>query len=235
MTSVGSVSALWRYPVKSMLGKQCETVELNERGIEGDRVYAVRDAGGKLGSGKNTGRFRKIDGLFGFRAGYRGRVPEITLPGGLTVRADDSGVHAVLSAALGQPVTLARESAVPHFDDGAVHLLTTASLAWLRAGLPEARVDERRFRANLLLDVPGNSTLEQRWTGRRLRVGPHAELRIVGPTERCGMVTFAQNELPDDPRILHHLADFADLAFGVYAQVLAPGTIHRGDPVLLIG
>jgi|HubBroStandDraft_5_1064220.scaffolds.fasta_scaffold86897_2 uncharacterized protein YcbX len=40
---VGSVEALWRYPVKSMMGERVETVIVTERGILGDRAYALVD------------------------------------------------------------------------------------------------------------------------------------------------------------------------------------------------
>ena len=40
---VGSVGALWRYPVKSMMGERVETVVVTERGILGDRAYALVD------------------------------------------------------------------------------------------------------------------------------------------------------------------------------------------------
>ena len=51
---VGSVGALWRYPVKSMMGERVETVVVTERGILGDRAYALVDQNtGKLGSVKN--------------------------------------------------------------------------------------------------------------------------------------------------------------------------------------
>ena len=65
-----TVAALWRYPVKSMLGERCQSLALTARGVEGDRLYAIRDADGKFGSGKSTRRFRRIDGLFAFHAVY---------------------------------------------------------------------------------------------------------------------------------------------------------------------
>ena len=58
------LARLWRYPVKSMLGESRDSLELNSRGVAGDRLHAVRDSEGKLGSGKDTRRFRHIEGLF---------------------------------------------------------------------------------------------------------------------------------------------------------------------------
>jgi uncharacterized protein YcbX len=231
MTPPGVVAALWRYPVKSMLGERCQSLALTGRGVEGDRLYAIRDADGKLGSGKSTRRFRRIDGLFTFHAVYDGDVPVIAFPDGRRLRGDDGSVHGALSAALGQPVTLAREAAISHMDAGPVHLLTTASLAWLRGLLPAARLDERRFRPNVLVDVPGASSIEREWLGRTVAVGAEVRLAVRDMTERCAMVSLAQSELPGDPAILRTLAQDAGLDFGVYADVVAPGRISVGDRV----
>ena len=232
--AVGRVTALWRYPVKSMLGERCPSLTLNARGVEGDRLYAVVDANGKLGSGKSTRRFARIDGLFRFRSVYDGDVPVIAFPDGRRLRGDDGSVHGALSAALGQPVTLAREAAISHMDAGPVHLLTTASLAWLRGLLPAAGLDERRFRPNVLIDVPGASPIEREWLGRTVAVGDEVRLAVRDMTERCVMVSLAQSELPDDPAILRTLAQDAGLDFGVYADVVAPGRISVGDRVSVV-
>src|SRR5208337_2598975 len=40
---VGKVSALARYPVKSMLGEQLDELHFTERGAAGDRAYALRE------------------------------------------------------------------------------------------------------------------------------------------------------------------------------------------------
>lgn len=226
------VIELWRYPVKSMLGERCETLRIEPRGAQGDRLCAIRDAQGKLGSGKHTRRFRRIDGLFGFQATCCEDALNIRFPGGEEMRADAPSIHQALSDALGLPVTLAREADTPHFDDAPIHLLTTGSLAWLRAALPAAGIDARRFRPNLVIEVPGADAIEQSWIGRRLRVG-EVELRVSGTTERCGMTAFAQSELPKAPEVLRHITQCAELKFGVYAQVLVPGIVRLDDPVSL--
>src|SRR3954467_7867457 len=40
---VGTIEALWRFPVKSMLGEELDAADLSEGGIVGDRAYAIRD------------------------------------------------------------------------------------------------------------------------------------------------------------------------------------------------
>jgi uncharacterized protein YcbX len=109
--------------------------------------------------------------------------------------------------------------------------LTTASIAWLKVALPDVYADERRFRPNLLIDVPGAMQVERRWLGKILSVGDAVRLRVTGLTERCGMVNFAQADLPDDGRILRRITQEGDLHFGVYAEVLVPGRVNRGDIV----
>ncbi|MGE5156296.1 MAG: MOSC N-terminal beta barrel domain-containing protein [Betaproteobacteria bacterium] len=69
-----------RYPVKSMPGQILPSVEVGERGLAGDRLWAVRDEDGKLGSGKNTHRFRRSPGLFRFRANAAEPAPIVELP-----------------------------------------------------------------------------------------------------------------------------------------------------------
>jgi uncharacterized protein len=228
----GRVIRLWRYPVKSMLGEECAYLDVDTRGAVGDRLFAVRDADGKFGSGKTTRRFRKIDGLFGFRAAYEDDAPRITFPDGRVIRGSDPNIHTALSEALGQPVTLAREAGISHLDAGPLHILTTASLAWLRALLPDAHVDDRRFRPNMLIDLRGSTQIERLWLGKTLYVG-EVILRVRDLTERCVMVNLGQADLPDDRRVLQGLGHDAGPHFGVYAEVLVAGTIER-DALIVV-
>ena len=51
---VGAIRALWRFPVKSMLGEEVDAADLSEGGIVGDRAYAVVDREtGKVASAKH--------------------------------------------------------------------------------------------------------------------------------------------------------------------------------------
>ena len=234
MKPVGVVRSLWRYPVKSMIGEPCRNLLFEGRGVVGDRLFAVRDEQGKFGSGKNTRRFVKIDGLFKFRAGYDGGVPVITFPGGRAVRGDDSSIDSELSEALNQPVTLAKEQSIPHFDAAPVHLVTTASLDWLRAQLPGSVIDERRFRPNVLIETEGPGLIEQTWLGKTLRIGQGVMLGITRPTERCPMTNFAQPEIPEDKSIFACIGREAGLHFGVYAKVLTGGEVNCGERVEII-
>ena len=227
----GIVSALWRYPVKSMLGEECAEVELETRGVRGDRHFAVCSEDGKLGTAKpSSRRFRPIAGLFTLRARYTGEWPEITFPDGRRLRGDDPKIDHALSAALQLPVKLVREGRDLHFDDSPVHLVTSASLDWLRARLPESRVDARRFRPNITIATDQS---EISWVGKTLQIGNAVRLRVTAPTGRCGMTISAQADLPFDPGILRCIAQEAAEDFGVYAEVVQPGRISRGDAVTI--
>ena len=230
---IGTVHKLWRYPVKSVGGEECERLDLDGRGIAGDRRYAVLNAEGRPGSGKTTRRFRQIDGLLELKAAYRGEIPELTFPDATRMLASDPRIHAALSSMLKKPVTLAREQDISHLDAGPVHLITTAALAWLRAALPDAVVDERRFRPNLVIDVPGYAQVEREWIGKTLSIGTTVQLRIAEPTERCRMVALSQGGLPYDPRVLASIVREADSGFGVYADVVVPGAISVNDSCTL--
>ena len=229
---VGRVQALWRYPVKSMQGEALARAQVEGRGFVGDRLHAVRDAEGKFGSGKSTRRFRRMDGLLDFAARGDGETPMIRFPDGTERRGDAPDLDAALTAALGQTVTLASEAAISHFDAAPVHVVTSASLAWLRGRLPESGIDLRRFRPNIVLENSAPPLEEQAWIGRALRVGG-VELSLVAPTERCVMVTMAQSELGADAGILRQLAEVNDACFGVYAEVTSSGVVALGDAALL--
>ena len=236
--TIGNVHKLWRYPVKSMRGEQCRSLTINYRGVEGDRLFAVRNAKGKFGSGKNTRRFRHIDGLFAFQSSFQENVPVVEFPDcvasrrhRLIVRGDEPIIHNALSKTLGQPVTLTKESKISHFDDSPIHILTTASLRWLQKALPNSDVDEIRFRANLILDVDGDTPIEHQWIGKQIQVGNEIVLKITKLTERCIMISSKQESLPQDPQIFQHIIHQSNLRFGVYAKVINCGVANLNDEV----
>ncbi len=170
MNSVGTVEALWRYPVKSMVGEQLTQAPVDARGILGDRLYAVRDTDGKLGGGRNTRRFRRMDELLDFRAAYLSDLtPVITLPDGRSVRADDEHVHWAIADGIRRPgVTLVKETVISHFDEEPLHLVTTASMRWLATVGPKTDIEIRRVRPNMVhARGRADGRPEDTWVGRR--------------------------------------------------------------------
>ena len=232
----GRVVGLHRFPVKSILGEPLAEVTVDRRGVAGDRTWAVRDGDGKLGSGKSTRRFRRMDGLLQLGAAYdaaaNDNLPIVSLPDGARLRADDPQVHEAVSRHVGRPVRLEREAEVSHFDEGPVHLVTTASLQTLaRAhGRP---VDERRTRANVVVAWDGEGFPEHAWLGREVHLGEEVTLRILDVMPRCVMVTLPQGDLDADPRLLHDITDLTEGALGVVADVQRTGVVRLQDPVYL--
>ncbi len=110
----GTVVGLWRFPVKSMGGEQIQQAELSERGLLGDRGYALVDvATGKVASAKSVRLFPNIlDCQARFveppRAGHDLPAVRIVLPDGTAVTSDAGDRDRVLSACFKREVTLAR-------------------------------------------------------------------------------------------------------------------------------
>ena len=108
----GSVVSLWRYPVKSMMGEELNASDVTDRGLLGDRVYALVDpSNGKVASAKNPRKWAK---LFDCRAAFvepprsGAKIPpiRITLPDGAIVTSEQRDLDQILTKVLGREVTL---------------------------------------------------------------------------------------------------------------------------------
>jgi uncharacterized protein YcbX len=107
---VGSIAAIHRYPVKSMMGEELNATRIGRKGLHGDRAFALVDPQtGKVASAKNPSKWPN---LFQFRAAFTeplvnsGYLPaaRITFPDGSTALSDDGDIHHLLSTSLGKPV-----------------------------------------------------------------------------------------------------------------------------------
>ena len=110
---VASVVALWRYPVKSMMGEELNAADVTERGVLGDRPYALVDAEtGKVVSAKEPRKWAK---LFEFRASFveppltGERLPHvrITFPDGRSMTTAERGLDEAFSDVVGRRVAFA--------------------------------------------------------------------------------------------------------------------------------
>lgn len=126
------------------------------------------------------------------------------------------------------------------FDYAALHLLTTSSIAAMQKHYPEGRFEVRRFRPNIMIDTTDLSGfVENDWVGKTIKLGSSLRLLITDPCPRCVMPTLAQGDLPQDNGIFKNaiaknkpMVPFAGKelpSVGVYAKVLTPGWVKRGD------
>lgn len=222
------VVAIRRYPVKSMGGEALDRVELDDRGLIGDRWFAIEDQDGHFASGKDTRRFRRRDQVFNYhsRTDADGRV---TVNGnGASWTVGDAELDHELSRVMDKVVRVTPENGVAHQDDGSVSLVGTASLQWCseRLGID---ADPRRLRANIVVrtDEP---FIEESWIGRTIRVGS-CWLCVVSRIERCRMIDIAQDGVTPQQRWLKPLAQHRDMNLAIYADVAAPGQICIGDTI----
>ena len=106
------VVELWRYPVKSMGGERVDATVVGERGLHGDRLWAVRDEErGVLTHAKRHPKLLLCAARFVTEPAPDvgpGTIPAvtITLPDRSEVSSDDPEVHERLSALVGHRVTL---------------------------------------------------------------------------------------------------------------------------------
>ena len=271
---LGAVGALWRHPVKSMLGQRIHAAEVTDRGLAGDRRLALLDREtGKVASAKNPRLWRA---LLTCTATLEESATRITTADGKTLWSTDAGIDDALSAMVDRAVTLIdtppsgatldrsrpeevlREgedaevgadivqfgSASPtgtFFDFAPVHLMSTSTLDRVGALHPRGAVEAERYRPNLVIDTDGAGFVDHGWVGRELRIGDRLVLRVVASTPRCAVPTLAHGALPRDPYALRTLAEHhrvpalpgraPEPCAGVYAQVLRPGPVRRGDTV----
>ncbi|MEV7391983.1 MOSC domain-containing protein [Streptomyces sp. NPDC091215] len=138
---MGTVTALYRYPVKSMLGEAVIAVAVTERGFDGDRMYAVLDETGAVGSAKHP---RKWGALLRCRSRRdEFDVVRVVLPDGTALPVEDPYLDVQLSKLLGRQVSLS--AAVPE------HSRLERAVPGYEGGVPEA------VRQSASVDATGES------------------------------------------------------------------------------
>ena len=241
MPPLATVAELWRFPVKSLQGEQLAAAGIGSEGLQGDRRFAIFDQDTGLGV---TGR-RAPELLYAVGRLREDGEPEIVLPGGEVSRGDGD-----LSDWLGRPVTLRRaddpaprryespldfeqepRSAWKTFDGstGAFHDLSDASVSLVaRATLGDW--DVRRFRTNVLLDMPAGQS-EVDLVGQTVRLGG-AVLSVHRRLGRCVMTTRPQpGGVEQDLDVLRTINRERGGCLAAGSVVRQPGSAAVGDPL----
>jgi uncharacterized protein YcbX len=246
-----SVHSLYRYPVKGLSPEALPRVELAPGATAPfDRAYAIENGPGRFDP-DNPRHLPKVNFLMLMRnerlATLRTRFEDDTHT--LIIERHGKQVaRGQLSTALGRKMIEQFLAAymqeelrgAPHivfaqghsFSDVAAKCLHIVSLASLReleraAGAP---LNPLRFRPNVVIDG-GEPWEEFGWVGRDIGIGGVA-VNVFKRTERCAATNVDPATGRRDmaiPSVLQRTWGHAD--FGVYARVIAGGTVAVGDPV----
>ena len=99
------IKSIWRYPIKSMAGESLKQSMLSQRGLVGDRSYALHD-------GRSICSAKKYAQLMSYSAQYDYEpdginIPPVTLEiGNTAVNSEDSNLNELLTKEIGTKVTL---------------------------------------------------------------------------------------------------------------------------------
>lgn len=159
----GKVGRILRWPVKSLRGEELPEGRFDERGLAGDRAYALVDE-----RDNHAGRVltvRQRPELLHWSSAYgTGAVPTLTAPDGTAWAWDDPALPETLAHSLGTPLSL--RAADGQQDRGPTVLVTVAASLEALGEELGAPVDLLRFRPNLHLDLVAPVFAEESWAPR---------------------------------------------------------------------
>jgi uncharacterized protein YcbX len=231
MKLLGTIRALYRYPVKSMAGEARRAATLGWHGLDGDRRFAFRRLGDASDFPWLTAS--KLPAL----VCYRPYVPagetlvRVVTPEGQDLAADSAELREQVAAACGNPVELMH---LKHgtYDEAPLSVISLATMRRVHdvSGVP---IDVRRFRPNVVVETPDDQPFaEDAWVGLGIRCGEQPESAMFAATLRdlrCVMLNLDPDTGRADPRLLKATAQLNSVCAGVYAVPLRRGTLRVGD------
>ncbi len=238
---VGRISAIFRYPVKSMAGELLDVARLSWHGIEGDRRLA----------------FRRLTDKSGFPWLSASKLPQLLLykPFRLDdntaellpthVRTLDGKEYELRSDELRKEISSRYGSDLElmnlnHgiFDEACISVVSLGTVHCV-ARESGREVDLRRFRPNIAIETDRAEPFEEdRWVGRTLMFGEGNSPAAVGVTmkdERCVMVNFDPDTAERDSEVMKTVVRLHGNYAGVYGTVVRAGELRVGQVVTLEG
>jgi uncharacterized protein YcbX len=236
---LGRVSAIFRYPVKSMAGELLDAARLSWHGIEGDRRLAFRRLTDQSGFPWLTAS--KLPQLllykpFGRDTNSTEFLPtHVRTPDGNEYELRSDELREELSGRLGSEVELMN---LKHgiFDEACISVI---SLGTVRSVERESGrdIDLRRFRPNVVVEtINGGPFEEDKWVGRTLIFGDDnsgAALRLTMRDERCVMVNLDPDTAERDAKVMKTVVRMNENYAGVYGAVVKAGELRVGQVVTL--
>lgn len=235
---LGTVEALFRYPIKSMAGEPLATAVLGWHGLDGDRRFALRrlDDGG----GFPWLSASRLPALVRFTPQRRpredGALPtHVTTPEGESLPLAGDELAADIGRRYGGDVQLMR---LDHgiFDEASLSVITSTTVGEV-CRLAGRDGDVRRFRPNVLVRPARAVPFEEdAWVGGVLTFGDGDDAPAVAVTMRdlrCAMVNIDPDDAALAPEVLKAVARANETFAGVYATVTRAGRLAVGQRVVL--
>ena len=238
---LGRISAIFRYPVKSMAGESLDVAKLGLYGIEGDRRLAFRRITDKSGFPWLTAS--KLPQLllykpFGRDSNTAELLPtHVCTPDGIEYELRSDELREELSSRYGSDVELMN---LRHgiFDEACISVISLGTVHCVERESGRD-VDLRRFRPNVVIETNSAEPFEEnRWVGRTLMFGEGNSGPALGVTmrdERCVMVNFDPDTAERDSAVMKTVVRLNENYAGAYCTVVRAGELRVGQVVTLGG
>lgn len=235
-------------PVKSLRLHHPESIDLGPDGAHEDRRFLLVDDDRRLYNGKRDTSLVRTTATWDPVS----RVLAMTIPSGESLEGEAVRAGPELVEVYGRQVPghairgpwadalsdlVGRSLTVIERGDGAWATDSRPATLVSRSSLGLIDGDGRRFR--MLLELEGLEAMaEERWYGRRVRIGD-ATVLVGEPTPRCAVPSASPDTGLRDLDVLRELLDVrgaldGEACLGVYAEVLEPGTVRTGDEVVVL-
>ena len=243
---LGRISAIFRYPVKSMAGELLNAATLSWHGIEGDRRLALRRLNDKSGfpwlSASKLPQLLlykpvRLDSNANSKNGEL--LPtHVRTPDGKEYELRSDELREEISSRYGDDLELMN---LKHgiFDESPISVITLGTVHSIarESGRGVDLCDLRRFRPNVVIETDNPEPFEEnRWVARTLIFGETGSGAAVGVTmkdERCVMVNFDPDTAERDSEVMKTVVRLNQNYAGVYGTVVRAGELRVGQVVTL--
>ena len=242
----GRISAIFRYPVKSMAGELLDVARLGWHGIEGDRRLAFRRLNDK--SGFPWLQASKLPQLLLYKPfcldsnanSKNGELlpTHVRTPDGKEYELRSDELREEVSSRYGSDVELMNlRSGI--FDEASVSVISLGTVHGVarESGRGVDRCDLRRFRPNVVIETDSAEPFaEDRWVGRTLMFGEGNSgpaVRVTMRDERCVMVNLDPDTAEKDSEVMKTVVRMNENYAGVYGTVVKAGELRVGQVVTL--
>jgi uncharacterized protein YcbX len=233
---IGTIEALYRYPVKSMRGEPLEAAALGWHGIDGDRRLAFRKLGDRGGfPWLSASKLPDLVCFAPLRRNGEELPTHVVTPEGEELPLFGDALAAEVARRCGMPVEMAH---LKHgiFDDASVSVITSDTARDV-CRLAEKSADIRRFRPNIVVRSTRAAPFEEDgWVGGALRFGEADDAPAIAVTARdvrCAMLNIDPDDARLSPELMKAVVRANQNNAGVYGTVTRVGRLAVGQPVIL--